>query len=162
MRVARTEGRGSGCRVEGSGGRIRRAVQAGFRGGLVFQAHRLVYHSTLGLRVIQKKKVQEGFRRGSRGPAAHGACCHPRVRAGDRGFELQGPVSSAHDSRFGSGTRGSYSVPEELTSFCSSSAVCTHTYIKGRTHCRPLQGLRGRKATEVRRKRWGSTSGTRG
>ena len=30
-----------------------------FRGGLVFKAHRLVYHSTLGLRVIKKKKVGE-------------------------------------------------------------------------------------------------------
>ena len=28
-----------------------------FRGGLVFQAHRLLYHSTLGSRVIKKKKV---------------------------------------------------------------------------------------------------------
>jgi len=27
-----------------------------FRGGLVFEAHRLVYHSTLGLGVIKKKK----------------------------------------------------------------------------------------------------------
>jgi len=27
-----------------------------FRGGLVFKAHRLVYHSTLGVRVIKKKK----------------------------------------------------------------------------------------------------------
>ena len=27
-----------------------------FRCGLVFKAHRLVYHSTLGLRVIKKKK----------------------------------------------------------------------------------------------------------
>ena len=27
-----------------------------FRGGLVFKAHRRVYHSTLGLRVIKKKK----------------------------------------------------------------------------------------------------------
>jgi len=27
-----------------------------FRGGLVFEAHRLVYHSTLGLRVIKKKR----------------------------------------------------------------------------------------------------------
>ena len=27
-----------------------------FRGGLVFKAHRLVYHSTLDLRVIKKKK----------------------------------------------------------------------------------------------------------
>jgi hypothetical protein len=28
-----------------------------FRGGLVFQAHRLVFHSTLGSRVIEKKKA---------------------------------------------------------------------------------------------------------
>ena len=27
-----------------------------FRGGLVFKAHRLLYHSTLGLSVIKKKK----------------------------------------------------------------------------------------------------------
>ena len=27
-----------------------------FRGGLVFKAHRLLYHSTLGLRVKKKKK----------------------------------------------------------------------------------------------------------
>jgi len=30
-----------------------------FRGGLVFKAHRLLYHSTLGLRVIKKKKVSQ-------------------------------------------------------------------------------------------------------
>ena len=33
-----------------------------FRGGLVFKAHRLFYHSTLGLRVIKKKKVEEDER----------------------------------------------------------------------------------------------------
>ena len=27
-----------------------------FRGGLVFKVHRLLYHSTLGLRVIKKKR----------------------------------------------------------------------------------------------------------
>jgi len=30
-----------------------------FRGGLVFKAHRLVYHSTLGLRVMKKKKKKD-------------------------------------------------------------------------------------------------------
>ena len=30
-----------------------------FRGGLVFKAHRLVYHSTLGLIVIQKAEAQD-------------------------------------------------------------------------------------------------------
>ena len=34
---------------------LHRNVQR-FRGGLVFKAHRLVYHSTLGLRVIKKIK----------------------------------------------------------------------------------------------------------
>ena len=31
-------------------------MSSGSRGGLVLKAHRLVYHSTLGLRVIKKKK----------------------------------------------------------------------------------------------------------
>jgi len=31
-----------------------------FRGRLVFKAHRLWYHSTLGLRVIKKKKEEDG------------------------------------------------------------------------------------------------------
>ena len=35
---------------------IRRSDPGQFRGGLVFQAHRRLYHSTLGLRVIKKKK----------------------------------------------------------------------------------------------------------
>ena len=30
-----------------------------FRGGLVYKAHRLVYHSTPGLRVIDKKKKKD-------------------------------------------------------------------------------------------------------
>jgi len=38
---------------------LHRNVQR-FRGGLVVKAHRLVYHSTLGSRVIKKKKVGEG------------------------------------------------------------------------------------------------------
>ena len=32
-----------------------------FRGGLVFKAHRFVYHSTLGWRVIKKKKKKDRF-----------------------------------------------------------------------------------------------------
>jgi len=31
-----------------------------FRGGLVFKAHRLVYHSSLGWRVIKKKAAHRG------------------------------------------------------------------------------------------------------
>ena len=30
-----------------------------FRGGLVFKAHRLMYHPTLGSRVMQKKKKKK-------------------------------------------------------------------------------------------------------
>jgi hypothetical protein len=70
---------GSGFRVQGPGfrvgvvvtvhlqmgGRLSRNVKW-FRGGLVFQAHRLLYHSTLGSRVIKKKK-----RMGGRRPACH-------------------------------------------------------------------------------------------
>ena len=37
---------------------LHRNVQR-FRGGLVFKAHRLLYHSTLGLRVKKKKKDLE-------------------------------------------------------------------------------------------------------
>ena len=35
---------------------VRRNVQR-LRGGLVFKAHRLLYHSNLGLRVIKKKRI---------------------------------------------------------------------------------------------------------
>ena len=38
---------------------LRRNVNR-FRGGLVFKAHRLVYHSTLGSRVIKKEEEEEG------------------------------------------------------------------------------------------------------
>jgi len=30
-----------------------------FRGGLVFKAHRLVYHSTLGMRVIKQRREDQ-------------------------------------------------------------------------------------------------------
>jgi len=36
---------------------LRRNVKR-FRGGLVFKAHRLVYHSTIGSRVTKKKKIE--------------------------------------------------------------------------------------------------------
>ena len=41
--------------VDGPGG-VLRAHTSQFRGGLVFKAHRLLYHSILGLRVIKKRK----------------------------------------------------------------------------------------------------------
>ena len=47
---------GFSLRVWGSG--LRNVQQ--FRGGLVFKAHGLLYHSTLGLRLIKKKRRVEG------------------------------------------------------------------------------------------------------
>ena len=38
-------------------GHHKNAKRSWFRGGLVFKAHRLVYHSTLGLRVMKKRKI---------------------------------------------------------------------------------------------------------
>ena len=49
-----------------------------FRGGLVFKAHRLVYHSTLGLGVIKKKKKRYKQVRAPR-PSAKGPLIDPRV-----------------------------------------------------------------------------------
>ena len=46
-----------------------RVVQR-FRGGLVFKAHRLLHHSTLGLRVIKKKKKVVIGPRQIRGPTS--------------------------------------------------------------------------------------------
>ena len=52
----------SSLRIKGVGSSVSRNVKR-FRGGLVFNAHRLVYHSTVGLRVIKRRKVQcLGFR----------------------------------------------------------------------------------------------------
>ena len=42
-----------------------------FRGGLVFKAHRLVYHSTLGSRVIKKKGPERASPEGSSGARPH-------------------------------------------------------------------------------------------
>jgi len=44
-------------RRRGRSGRVQEEQEVQrFRGGLVFKAHRPVYHSTLGLRVMKKKK----------------------------------------------------------------------------------------------------------
>ena len=51
-----------------------------FRGGLVCKAHRLVYHSTLGSRVIKKKK-RRSARPGNRGVAAIRIPRVPALRA---------------------------------------------------------------------------------
>ena len=52
-----------------------------FRSGLVFKAHRPVYHSTLGWRVIKKKKKTCGSGHASPGPPGEPslACPLPQV-----------------------------------------------------------------------------------
>ena len=42
-----------------------------FRGGLLSKAHRLVYHPTLGVKVIMKKKAVKGSGRNLDGRGAH-------------------------------------------------------------------------------------------
>jgi len=49
------QGTGSGFEVRVQGKVLYRNVKR-FRDGLVFKAHRLLYHSHLGLRVIKKKR----------------------------------------------------------------------------------------------------------
>ena len=53
---------------------VRCRVQ-GLRDGLVFEAHRLLYHSTLGLRVIKKQKKGAGCRVQGAGCRVQGAGC---------------------------------------------------------------------------------------
>ena len=44
------------CRGRGAEAQFREVVDGHLLRGLVFQAHRLLYHSALGLRVTKKKK----------------------------------------------------------------------------------------------------------
>ena len=59
-----------------------------FQGGPVFKAHRLLYHSTLGSRVIKKKKGRgqdrgdEGGAHGDRGALQHGGGAERPVLGG--------------------------------------------------------------------------------
>jgi len=74
-----------------------------FLGGLVFKAHRLLYHSTLGLRVIKKKRLGVG--------AATLACRFEGVgfRVQGLGFRVQGSGFRVQGSGFrvqGSGFGG--------------------------------------------------------
>ena len=56
---------GLGCRLPGAWLLLSRNVER-LRGGLVFKAHRLLYHSTLGSSVIKKMKEEELEKPGGR------------------------------------------------------------------------------------------------
>ena len=74
--------RGLGCRVHGSGLRcsVWEVVEA-FRRGLVFKAHRLLYHSTPGSRAIKKKQKKSRRDLGSDG---HGEVLELRAMLAQR------------------------------------------------------------------------------
>ena len=63
-KIEARKGRVSGERVEEGPSNKR------FRGWLVFKAHRLLYHSTLGLRVIKKKQGPSSHSEGQSEPTA--------------------------------------------------------------------------------------------
>jgi len=66
-----------------------------FRGGLVFKAHRLVYHATLGLRVIQKKKEPR-----SQVSRRHDSCAKMgHTMSSLFGFKAQGPSRTCNESK---------------------------------------------------------------
>ena len=70
------QGQNVGCRIEEQ--LLRRNVKR-FRGGLVFKAHRLVYHSTLVLKVRKKKMKIQGSGESFQGPEVR------RQNSGGRG-----------------------------------------------------------------------------
>ena len=85
-----------------------------FRGGIVFKAHRLLYHSTLGLRVIKKKKkIKPVLRR------------VPQARSPSQLSRGTAPVGRGWGLGFPQALCGG-GAPESLR---SASAVCciTHT-----------------------------------
>ena len=79
-RLCRDRGPRSSSSSPGTDPLLHRNVQR-FRGGLVFKAHRLVYHSTLDLRVSKKKKVRDIYCGGAdrlRGQRGLGRLWHDR------------------------------------------------------------------------------------
>ena len=65
---------GSGCMASGLVRNVKR-----FRGGLVFKKQRLMYHSTLGLRVIKKKGLVTSASARVRSASSTAACSFPRA-----------------------------------------------------------------------------------
>ena len=75
-------------------GQLLTRIVVQFRGGLVLKAHRLLYHSTLGSRVIKKKKREGAYAVGESGRSlVHSRSCEDRV--------LDGPASGTKGSKGG-------------------------------------------------------------
>ena len=73
----------------GTGGAGPLELPSWFRGGLVFKAHRLLHHSTLGLGVIKKKKTDLGRAEGG------------EERGGLAGLDCQPPPQRRQQGRTG-------------------------------------------------------------
>ena len=80
-----------------------------FRGGLVSKAQRLLYHSTLGLRVMKKNKTKDCLGVAEAGVEfdaphsaveAHERSCHSGFRVQGSGFRVQGSGFRVQGSRF--------------------------------------------------------------
>jgi len=70
-----------------------------FRGGLVFKAHRLAYHSTLGWRVIKKKKSNSsGWRQDKR--LLEGAMMHSVLMRNLDAFKAVTNISVSHQTHY--------------------------------------------------------------
>jgi len=79
----------SECQSIGTEQLLRRNVKR-FRGGLVIKAHRRLYHSTLGLRVIKKRKKNAILHRNRRsGPYLDHQAGAGRAREGERQRERE-------------------------------------------------------------------------
>ena len=70
-----------------------------FRGGLVFKAHRLLYHSTQGLRVITKKKKSPPAKTRCLTPAQSPTPAALRSRRGSHAGHGGGALSSKYGSQ---------------------------------------------------------------
>ena len=100
---------------------LRRNVKR-FRGGLVPKAHRLLYHSTLGLRVIKKKKRRETHHLAWRSAQKNEALdFETRVRRGTHHSRRRRPVFKAHRWLYHS-TLGSRVIKKKRRGTCPTHA----------------------------------------
>ena len=117
------------------------------RGGLVFKEHRLFYHSTLGLRVIKKKKTHLSIRRGT-------------VRTGGTAAERGGnDLKGCEDFRIENGSRRGLNLA--LTVLFVPSSLDSGVSGVGGILYRNVQWFRGGLVFEAHRLLYHSASGSR-
>ena len=106
-----------------------------FRGGFVFKAHRLVYHSTLGLSVIKKKKrlLTNSVAGGHRCNAGFSTPAH----VSDKHFKCCEKCRVVRPPPPGFGGPGLVSVPKLIDSYRGQSFSAT----KAKHHCRRCERI---------------------